>query len=106
MARWLIMIIIAAAVVLVADGNHLFAQSFSASQIHQLIAKVERLERESATTRRELAELRRRYTSHMHRLNVRTLKLRELRAPTADADKLEVLVRDPAGDATATRGPK
>lgn len=93
-------------VALAVGGNHLFAQSFSASQIHQLIAKVDRLERELATARRELAELGRRYTSHVHRLNVNTLQATELRASTREVDKLELLVRKAPRDATVTRGPK
>ncbi len=98
--------LIIAAVVLALGGNHLSAQSFSASQVHQLIAKVDRLERELAAARRELAELGRRYTSHVHRLNVSTLKASELRAGTREVDKLELLVRETPGDATVTRKPK
>lgn len=98
--------LIIAAAVLALGVNHLFAQSFSASQIHQLIAKVDRLDRDLTTARRELAELRRRYTNHVHRLNVNTLKASELRATTNELDRLELLVREAPGDATVTRGPK
>jgi hypothetical protein len=94
------------AVVLALDGSRLFAQSFSASQIYQLIAKVDRLERELATARRELTELGRRYTTHVHRLNVSTLKASELHPNTREMDKLELLVRETPGDAALTRGPK
>jgi uncharacterized protein (UPF0335 family) len=106
MVRSALIIAAASAVVLAVGGNYLFAQSFSASQIHQLIAKVDRLERELATARREMVELRRRYTSHVHRLNARTLEATKLRATTRDMDKLELLVRDGPGDATMTRAPK
>lgn len=98
--------LIIVAVVLALGGHRLFAQSFSASQIYQLIAKVDRLERELATARRELAELGRRYTTHVHRLNVSTLRASELRSNTREADKLELLAREAPGDATVTRGPK
>ena len=54
MARSTLIIV---AVVLALGGNHFSAQSFSVIQIHQLIAKVDRLERELATTSSECAAL-------------------------------------------------
>ena len=98
--------VIIAAAVLAAGGNHLFAQSFSASQIHQLMAKVDRLERDLTTTRRELAELRRRYTNHVHTLNVSTLKASALGAARGEMHRLELLVREVPGGAPVTRAPK
>ncbi len=98
--------LIIAAAVLTPSGNHLFAQSFCASQIHQLMAKVDRLERDLTATQRGLAELRRRYTNHVHTLNVSTLKASALGAARGEMHRLELLVREFPGDAPVTRAPK
>jgi hypothetical protein len=86
--------------------NIVRAQPFSASQIQQLIAKVERLDRELARTHQALTELQRKYSAHAHRLHVATVTAAQLRSAAAETDGYRVLVSNRAGDATITGLPK
>ncbi|MFQ5934932.1 MAG: hypothetical protein ACE5LB_00795 [Acidiferrobacterales bacterium] len=80
--------------------------TISASRIQQLIATVDRLDRDLARTRQELAELKRRYGAHTHRLNASVLPVSDLSRRPTDEDEPKVLVPAASGDPTLTRGPR
>jgi hypothetical protein len=86
--------------------NNLQAGAISASEVQQLKARLDRVDRDLASAKRELTELRRRYSQHTHRLNVDIAAAPEVPSMIIQGPDVRLLFYAGAGNPLITSRPR
>ncbi len=106
LSMYLLIAYIAGSISVSVTMHYVQAGTISASEVQQLKAKLNRVDRELANTRQRLADLARRYAHHTHGLNVELAAAPAVPSMAAQGPNVRLLFHAGGGNPTMTSGPQ